>query len=285
VAPPAAQLGAVVHFAVIARCLTARPGAAAVAGVAEDALIGAGDAGLPAEIDRALGVILEHRQVVDGVGAHPDHITHRQCAVPAGARRGGHRNVGVGGGVGGLVEFGQRGAHDHGDRMAAMGPQCARSDAGLEAEFDAVVAALGAAAVIGGFGHGGIGSVAAGAHRGGDGFDIAAGFGVDDSSRYRSRAASAVTKLPIPQRYRTHMPTTDRHAQPATNLWTNSRLGITHRKDRILSEADASADYPLAGVAFWAPTRTTHAAAGGTLEEAGMLERSPLVIVLEGVTR
>jgi hypothetical protein len=66
-------------------------------------------------------VVVEHRQVVEtALGGHPDHITHRQRAVTAGARRAGHRDVGGGDGVDGLVELGQGGAHDHGDRMPAM---------------------------------------------------------------------------------------------------------------------------------------------------------------------
>src|SRR3954468_20184837 len=41
------------------------------------------------------------------------------------------------------------------------------------------------------FGRGGIGSVAAGARRGGDGFDIAAGFGVDEALQPRHAIGSA----------------------------------------------------------------------------------------------
>jgi hypothetical protein len=81
--------------------------------------------------------------------------------------------------VGGLVEFGQRGAHDHGDRVPAMGAQPARGDAGLQAEFEAVVAALGATALVARLGQGAIGQVPTRAHRGGDRLQVGAGFRVD----------------------------------------------------------------------------------------------------------
>jgi len=82
-------------------------------------LIAGGDAVLAAQIQGPLGVVVHH-QVVDAVGGHPDHIAHRQCGVSAGARRWWHRDVGIGDGVGGLIEFGQGGAHDHGDRVPAV---------------------------------------------------------------------------------------------------------------------------------------------------------------------
>ena len=125
---------------------------------------------------------------------HADHVTHRQRGVTAGARRGRHRHRGVGDGVGGLVEFGQRGAHDHGDRMPAVGAQPAGGDAGLQGEFDAVVAALGAAAVIGRLDQGAVGQVAARAHRGADRLDIAAGFRVDESRQPRHPVASLLAQ-------------------------------------------------------------------------------------------
>ena len=68
---------AVVHLAVIARCQAVRSGAAAVTGVADDPLIGGGDALLAAQVERAAGVFVEHRQVVDGGGRHPDQVPHR----------------------------------------------------------------------------------------------------------------------------------------------------------------------------------------------------------------
>ena len=58
---------------------------------------------------------------------------------------------GVGHGVGGLIQFGQRGAHDDGDRMSAVRPHLPGRYAGLEAEFEAVVAPLRHAAVVGSF--------------------------------------------------------------------------------------------------------------------------------------
>ena len=61
---------------------------------------------------------------------------------------------------------------------------------GLEPEFDAVVAALGAAALIGDLDKAAIGQVPARTHRGGDGLDIAAGFGVDESREPRHPVGS-----------------------------------------------------------------------------------------------
>jgi hypothetical protein len=65
---------AVVDLAVIARCRAVGAGAAAVAGVADDALVGGGDAGLASQVEGPVAVVVEHRQVVDAVGSHPDHI-------------------------------------------------------------------------------------------------------------------------------------------------------------------------------------------------------------------
>ena len=84
---------AVVDLIVVAGFWTVRACAAAVAGVADDALVGGGDAVLAAQVDRSFAVVVEHRQVVDPVGAHPDHITHRQRGVSAGVRRRRHRDI------------------------------------------------------------------------------------------------------------------------------------------------------------------------------------------------
>ena len=58
----------VVDLAVVAGLKAIWARAAAVAGVADDALVGGGDPFLAAQIDRAVAVVVEHRQVVDGVG-------------------------------------------------------------------------------------------------------------------------------------------------------------------------------------------------------------------------
>jgi hypothetical protein len=135
-------------------------------------------------------VIVEHRQIVDRVGGHADQITHRQHAAPTGACRCGHRDLEIVYRVGGRVELGQRGARDHRDRMPAMAAQPTRGDAGLEPEFDAVVAALRGAAVIGDLGHRAVGEVTARAHRGADRFDVGAGFGVDPPGQLRHPIAT-----------------------------------------------------------------------------------------------
>src|SRR5829696_3042765 len=58
-------------------------------------------------------------------------------------------------------------------------------DACLEAELEAVVAALGGTALIRHLGRGAVGQVPARAHRGGDRLHIAAGFGIDPSRQPR----------------------------------------------------------------------------------------------------
>ena len=55
----------VVDFAVLAGLGAVRPRTAAVAGVADYSLIGSGDAFGAAEIQRPVGVVLEHRQIVN----------------------------------------------------------------------------------------------------------------------------------------------------------------------------------------------------------------------------
>jgi len=58
---------AVVHLAVVARLKAIRSGTATVAGVTDDALVHGGDPLLTAEVQRSVAVVLEHREVVDGV--------------------------------------------------------------------------------------------------------------------------------------------------------------------------------------------------------------------------
>ena len=142
VRPPGAQGRVVVGFAVIAGLGAVRSGAAAVAGVADDALVGGGDAFGAAEIQRPVGVILEHRQVVNGVGGHPDQVAHRQGGTAAGARGWRHRNRCVVNRVCGLVELAQCGGDDDGDRQPAVLTELARGDAGAQPKFHRVVQAL-----------------------------------------------------------------------------------------------------------------------------------------------
>jgi hypothetical protein len=86
-------------------------------------------------------------------------------------------------GVGGLVEFGQGGARDHGHRMPSMRPQRARREASLQSEFEPVVAALRGAALIRNLGDRPIGKMAARTHRRGHRLDVAAGLGVNPPAK------------------------------------------------------------------------------------------------------
>ena len=63
-----------------------------------------------------------------------------------------HRDRRIGGGVSGLVEFGQCRGDDHGDRVAAVHTESAGSDRGSQPELQRVMAALGGRAVIARFG-------------------------------------------------------------------------------------------------------------------------------------
>ncbi len=65
-------IGAVVHFPVIAP---------AVAGVADDALIGGGDAGLATQLQRPLGVLVEDGQIVQTALARPSSHQQRSTAI------------------------------------------------------------------------------------------------------------------------------------------------------------------------------------------------------------
>ena len=66
----------VVHLAQVARRGAAGCGAATVLGVQHDPLIGRRDPLGPPEVERAVGVLVEDRQVVGGVGGHADQIPH-----------------------------------------------------------------------------------------------------------------------------------------------------------------------------------------------------------------
>ncbi|OBI85041.1 hypothetical protein A9X00_28505 [Mycobacterium sp. 1245805.9] len=81
--------------------------------------------------------------------------------------------------MGGLVEFGQGGGGHHGDRVPAVGAEVPAADGGAHREFEGVVVALGGAAGVTLLRRGGVGLVAPGAHRGGDGFEVGAGLGVE----------------------------------------------------------------------------------------------------------
>lgn len=70
-------VGTVVDLAVVTGFQAVRPGATAVACVADDALIGCGDPRLATQVQRTAGVFVEHCQVMNGVSRHPDQIPHR----------------------------------------------------------------------------------------------------------------------------------------------------------------------------------------------------------------
>jgi hypothetical protein len=109
-----------VDLAVIARFQAMGTGAAAVAGIADESLVGGGDPLLAAQIQRPAGVVVEHGQVVNCFGGHADQVRHRQSGTAAGSRGRGHRCRRVGYRVRGLVEFGQRGGGDHRNGLAAV---------------------------------------------------------------------------------------------------------------------------------------------------------------------
>ncbi len=67
-----------VHFAAIARFQAIGAGAAAVARVADQPLVGGGEAFLAAQIQGPAGVLVEHRQVVNRLGGHANQIPHGQ---------------------------------------------------------------------------------------------------------------------------------------------------------------------------------------------------------------
>ena len=138
----AAALGprrVVVDFGVIAGLGAVRAGTAAVAGVADDALVCRGDAFGTAEIQRPVGVILEYRQVVNGVGGHPDQVAHRKDRAASGLCGRWHRDGRVVDRVCGLVELVQCRGDDDGDRQPAVLTEFAGGDAGAQPELDGVV--------------------------------------------------------------------------------------------------------------------------------------------------
>ena len=67
----------VVDLGPVARCGAARTGAAAVAGVQDDALAGGGEAFSAPAIEFFGVVFVVDDQVVVGLGGQPDHLTHR----------------------------------------------------------------------------------------------------------------------------------------------------------------------------------------------------------------
>src|SRR6185312_14463864 len=73
----------VVNFAMIARLKTIGARSSAVAGAADDALVGRRDAFGAAEVQGPVGVILEHGQVMNRVGGHANQVAHRQCGIAA----------------------------------------------------------------------------------------------------------------------------------------------------------------------------------------------------------
>ena len=128
---------------------------------------------LASQVDGSVGVVVEHHQVVDASAAI--RITSRiGNAVSPPVR------AGAGIGMSGLVTAWAAWLSSASVVRTITVTGCPRwdtqltgGDAGLESEFDAVMAALGAAAVIAHLGDGAVGQVAARTHRGGDGLDIA----------------------------------------------------------------------------------------------------------------
>src|SRR5689334_299768 len=62
----------------------AGPGAAAGGGVQHDPLRRGGESFGAAEVERLVGVAVEHRQIVVRMAGHPDQVRHRQQAAAAG---------------------------------------------------------------------------------------------------------------------------------------------------------------------------------------------------------
>src|ERR1700743_205143 len=74
--PTSGPVRCVVDFAAIARLQAVRSGAAAVAREADKSLVGGGDALLATQIQRAPGMVVEHRQVVNSLAGHVHQISH-----------------------------------------------------------------------------------------------------------------------------------------------------------------------------------------------------------------
>jgi hypothetical protein len=68
-----------VNLAVIPRFEAIGMGAVAIARVADQSLIGGGHPFLATQIQWSLGVVVEHREVMDCLGGDTDQIPHRQA--------------------------------------------------------------------------------------------------------------------------------------------------------------------------------------------------------------
>src|SRR5579875_2062461 len=136
------------NLAMVARFETIRARTTAVTGVADQTLIKGGDPLAATQIQRAIRVIREDRQIVNAVGGHADQVAHWQAAVSSGAGRGRHWNAWVLRSTSRLLEVGELGRHDHGDRNAAMNTQLAGRDSVPQSQLEPVVAALRGRAVI-----------------------------------------------------------------------------------------------------------------------------------------
>src|ERR1700722_11299502 len=82
-AAAASPLAWVMDLAVIPGLEAIGPRAATVAGVADQPLIGGGDALLSTQVQWSLRVVVEHRQVVNALGGHGDQVAHRQPGTAA----------------------------------------------------------------------------------------------------------------------------------------------------------------------------------------------------------
>jgi hypothetical protein len=78
---------AVVCLTEVSGFRAARMGAADIAGVQDDSLIGGGDAFSTTQIQGPPVGVVEDREVVVGVGGHPDQVVHRQQTPTTGEHR------------------------------------------------------------------------------------------------------------------------------------------------------------------------------------------------------
>ena len=178
-----------VDFAVVAGYEASGFGAAAVAGVADDPLVGGGQPPAAAQVERSRGVVVEHGEVVDALAGQPDQVAHGQAARATGSRRRRHGHGRIARRARRLLQLGQRRRHHNGHRRPAVLPEPAGGDRRLEREFDRVMAALLGASRISLLG---VGLMPARAHRRGDRLEIRAGLGVQPAGE----PAHAVGPLP-----------------------------------------------------------------------------------------
>ncbi len=147
-ASPGRPVRGVVDLAVVAAGGAVRTRAAAVPGVTDQPLVGGGDALLATQVERALGVVVEDRQVVQRLGGQPDQVAHRQSGARPGAGVGGHADRRVVGRLRGGGQLADGGGDDDRHRVAAVGAELAGGDRGFQGQLHRVVATLPVAALI-----------------------------------------------------------------------------------------------------------------------------------------